>query len=145
MSMSGGNSFGESDPRTGSDVPGSTGGSPPHPAVAPHEMPVIHPAHPQPGESYRGEQAAVNHYVTVLPTKSVGLAVLLSFLFGPLGMLYTTVAGAAVMFCVNLVVGLFTYGLGLFLTWPICVIWAASAANAHNTQLTASVARMSRY
>ena len=84
---------------------------------------------------------AINHYVTVLPTKSVGLAVLLAFLFGPLGMLYATVAGALVMFLVNLVVFFLTFGLGLMLTWPVCMVWAGFAVTNHNQQLSASVAR----
>lgn len=73
--------------------------------------------------------------VVVSAQKSVGVALLLSFFFGPLGMLYSTVAGALVMLFVNLVVALITFGFGLFLTWPICMIWAAVAASSHNTRL----------
>jgi len=61
--------------------------------------------------------------------KSVGLAILLTFLFGPLGMLYSTVSGALIMLVISTIVGIFTFGIGLLLTWPICIIWAAVAAN----------------
>ena len=77
--------------------------------------------------------------VNVGSSKSVGVAVLLAFFFGPLGMLYSTILGAAVMFFVNLVVGIPTYGFGLLLTWPGCVIWAAIAANNHNQRSVRTV------
>ena len=71
--------------------------------------------------------------VMVAPTKSVGIALLLAIFFGPLGMLYSTVVGGITMMVVSLIVGLLTLGFGLFVTWPICVIWAAIAANSHNS------------
>lgn len=73
--------------------------------------------------------------IVVKSTKSVGVAILLSFLFGPLGMLYSTVAGGLIMFVVNVFAFLFTAGLGLFLTWPIGIVWAAAAANNHNKNI----------
>lgn len=73
--------------------------------------------------------------VVVTPTKSAGVAILLTVLFGPLGMFYSTIAGASVMIVVSLVVALFTLGFGLILTWPICIVWAAMAASSHNQKL----------
>lgn len=73
--------------------------------------------------------------VVVTPTKSAGVAILLTALFGPLGMFYSTITGAIVMIVVSLVVALFTLGFGLLLTWPICIIWAALAASSHNKKL----------
>lgn len=67
--------------------------------------------------------------------KSVGGAVALALLFGPLGMLYATVPGAIVMFFVNIVVALGTVGIGLLLTIPLGAIWAGSAASSHNKNL----------
>ena len=58
--------------------------------------------------------------IVVVPTKSLGLAIFLGVAFGPLGLLYSTVTGAIIMFFVNVLVGLLTLGFGLFLTWPIC-------------------------
>lgn len=74
-----------------------------------------------------------------IPTKSVGVAFLLTFLFGPLGMLYSTVAGGLVMLLVTPVFALFTLGLSLFVTWPICIIWACVAASSHNDRLVRQV------
>jgi len=74
--------------------------------------------------------------VVVTSTKNVGLAIILAILFGPLGMLYSTVMGGIIMIFVNLIVGFLTLGLGLIVTWPICVIWAGVAANSYNKKLT---------
>lgn len=79
--------------------------------------------------------------VVVAPTKSVGIALLLTFFFGPLGMLYSTVPGSLVMLVVTMVLAFFTLGLSLFLTWPICMIWGAVAVSSHNQKLLAGVAR----
>ena len=64
--------------------------------------------------------------------KSVGLAVLLAFLFGPLGMLYSTIGGAIVMFLLGLVIGIPTGGIGLAFLWPLQLIWAGVAASRKN-------------
>lgn len=74
----------------------------------------------------------------VLQQKSMGLALFLSFLFGPLGMFYATITGAVVMFIVAIPVVLFTGGLGLLLTVPIGMVWSASAVNSYNKKLMAS-------
>jgi hypothetical protein len=70
--------------------------------------------------------------------KSVGLALLLTLLFGPLGMLYSTVTGGLVMIVVTIVVGMFTFGIGLILLWPIYLIWGAMAAHNYNQSLRQS-------
>jgi len=77
---------------------------------------------------------SANH-TTVVSTKNVGLAILLTVLFGPLGMLYATIPGAIIMIIVTFVVGVVTVGLGYLITWPVCIIWAAVAANSYNKQI----------
>ncbi|MEM7367057.1 MAG: hypothetical protein AAF587_00580 [Bacteroidota bacterium] len=74
--------------------------------------------------------------IIVKKEKSIGISLLLTFLFGPLGMLYSTVIGAVVMFVITIPVAIFTAGLGLILTWPTCMIWGAIAVNNQNKQLT---------
>ena len=71
----------------------------------------------------------------VVPTKSPGIAILLTILFGPIGMFYSTIGGAIIMLLVSIVVGGLTFGLGLLVTWPICILWAALAASAYNKRL----------
>jgi len=74
----------------------------------------------------------------IAPTKSPGVAVLLAFLFGPLGMLYATVPGALIMMGVNFLLflgGFVTMGLSwvlLFFTWIGAMVWAYVAADNHN-------------
>ena len=77
--------------------------------------------------------------VIAVSPKNVGVAIILTVLFGPLGMFYSTITGAIIMMVVSLIVGVLTIGFGLILTWPACIIWGAMAANAHNKKLMAGV------
>ena len=86
-------------------------------------------------------QGGGNTIIVVAQAKRLVLAIILALFFGPLGLLYSTVKGGVIMFFVNIVVGLFTFGVGLFITWPIGVIWAAMATNAHNAALMAGAMR----
>jgi len=73
--------------------------------------------------------------IIVKAEKSMGITILLTIFFGPLGMLYSTVTGAIVMIIVNVIVAIITLGFGLFITWPVCIIWAAIATNKYNKSL----------
>ena len=75
--------------------------------------------------------------VIVTPTKSVGIAILLTVLFGSLGMFYSTVWGGIIMTILSIIVGVVTVGLGLLITWPISIIWGAMAASSYNKILLA--------
>lgn len=77
--------------------------------------------------------------VVVNQQKSVGVAILLAACFGPLGMLYSTVGGAFIMFFVTMFTMAVTLGLGIFVTWPVGILWAAMAASEHNKRTTYSV------
>ena len=72
--------------------------------------------------------------------KSVGIAVLLALFLGPLGMLYSTIKGAIIMFFVCLIGGFITLGLGLVILLPICAVWAYMATNSYNKELYAGKA-----
>ena len=73
--------------------------------------------------------------VIMVPMKSPGVAILLTILLGPLGMFYSTIGGAIIMLLVSFVVGILTLGIGLILTWPICILWAALAASSYNRRI----------
>lgn len=73
--------------------------------------------------------------IIVASTKSVGISLILTFFFGALGMLYSTIWGAVIMIIVTIIVGTITFGMGLFLLWPICMIWGAFAAASYNKKL----------
>lgn len=80
------------------------------------------------------------HVVVTQSTKNVGIAIILTFLFGPLGMFYSTIIGGIVMLVVSLFVAIFTLGIGLLFTWPVCIIWGAIAAKNYNDNLLRSTA-----
>lgn len=70
-------------------------------------------------------------------TKSRGLAFLLTFCLGPLGMLYSTVLGAFLMGFVLICLGaaamvfppiVLTYVVALPCFWAMCCLWAVLAA-----------------
>lgn len=95
---------------------------------------------PQSGVMASTTSTSVVVHNSVRPFKSPGIAALLALFFGPLGMLYATIPGAAVIFAANLVIAIITFitfGLGAFLwfgTWIAGVVWAVVASNQHNQQ-----------
>lgn len=78
-----------------------------------------------------------NQVVIVSTTKSMGISIILTFLFGPLGMLYSTIPGAIIMAILSVIIGVLTFGFGFLLTWPICIIWGAVATSSYNKRLLA--------
>ncbi|MRJ09216.1 hypothetical protein EDL99_10140 [Ornithobacterium rhinotracheale] len=73
--------------------------------------------------------------IIIKQRKSVGLSLLLTFFFGPLGMLYSTIWGAIIMLIISGIVGIITLGMGLPFIWPICMIWGALAARSYNNNI----------
>lgn len=51
------------------------------------------------------------------------LALLLVVLFGPVGLLYTSVKAGSVLIIVALVGSLFTMGFAPLAVWPVCLAW----------------------
>ena len=95
---------------------------------------------PQPGYPPYGSTTVV----TIATPKSVGLAFLLTFFFGPLGMLYSTVSGALIMMGIaifgGIVVGIITLGLAWLIwgpaIWVASIVWGCTAAgNQQGTQV----------
>ena len=79
--------------------------------------------------------------IVVAQPKSIGISMLLTCLLGPVGMLYSSIPGAIIMGIITLIVGIGTLGFGLIITWPICIIWSAIAANSYNNKLLAEAKR----
>jgi hypothetical protein len=73
--------------------------------------------------------------VIIGKAKSVGVAFLLAFLFGPLGLLYATIIGGIVMFVVSLLLSIALPIVGTVLSWIGCIIWACVAADQANKNL----------
>jgi hypothetical protein len=61
--------------------------------------------------------------------KSVVLSLVLTFFFGPFGMLYSTLTGALVMLILYVALGIPTLGWALAGLHPIAMIWGAIAAD----------------
>ncbi|MGW5522103.1 hypothetical protein [Gordonia sp. NPDC003950] len=111
---------------------------PPLPVPQPSwPYPVAQPGVAQPGVVYPP-------VVVVGSEKSVGLAFVFAFFFGPLGMFYSTVTGALVMLGVSLVglfLSFFLLGVPSFLIWIGCIVWSCNAASEHNNRLRAGILR----
>lgn len=67
------------------------------------------------------------HRLRARPGKNPGLAIVLTLLLGPLGLFYASFAGAILMLAVTCVVGIVTRSYGVFLSWPVCMVWALVA------------------
>jgi hypothetical protein len=78
-------------------------------------------------------------------SKNVGIAAILTFFFGGLGLLYVSIiAGliATVIEIVIFIVGFFTVGIGwlIFIPWHIfCIILAVVMTNSHNKRLLGKI------
>ncbi len=68
------------------------------------------------------------------PDKSVGAALVLTFLFGPFGLFYASVLGGVVMLCFALFIGIVTFGLALPVAWFGSMIWGAIAASGKHSR-----------
>lgn len=107
-----------------------------HRHAPPVEAPsAVASANPAPAT---GQQIVVNTYVAqsaaggAQAPKSAALAFVLTFIFGPFGMFYSTVVGGAVMLVLDLILVPLTFGLILPILWPIQLVWAVVAANNAN-------------
>ena len=67
-------------------------------------------------------------YILLKTHKSVTVSFLLALIFGPLGLLYTSIKGGLIMLAVSLLIIFFTWSIGLIITWPACLVWAVKAA-----------------
>ena len=85
------------------------------------------------------DNAAPTQVVMVGKTKSLAVALILTFLFGPLGLLYATVPGALILLVLTIIVGFFTLGIGFIVGWLASMIWAVLAVNSHNAKITKAI------
>lgn len=69
--------------------------------------------------------------------KSVGLSLILTIVFGPLGMLYANVVHGIIMIVLAAIIGVVTFGLGALITWPVSVIWGFLDVKSYNKKLMA--------
>lgn len=111
------------------------------------QQPAYQQGFPQSGPMQQPAYAAgpAQHYhqnVVIMNSqgKSVGVAFLLTFLFGALGVFYSSVIGGIVMsiaWFFTLLLGLVTFGLGwgLFaVVWMVSILWGCIAASNSNSK-----------
>lgn len=66
--------------------------------------------------------------IVVKPEKSVLAAFALTFFFGPLGLLYASTLGGIILLILAVFVGIFTFGIGGLITWPVAMVWGVLSA-----------------
>lgn len=90
-------------------------------------------------ETPRTETARINTIILRAP-KSQGIGLLLTFLLGPIGLLYATTLGGLILAPLAFVIGIFTFGLGALITWPVAILWSILAISLHNRKLNRETA-----
>lgn len=80
-------------------------------------------------------------HIVVTSTKSVAISIIFTFLFGPLGLLYSTVSGGIIMIVIGIILFVLTAGLGLISTWPICMIWGVIAVSNSNKKVLNQISK----
>ncbi len=63
--------------------------------------------------------------------KQMSTAVVLSVIFGPLGLFYASVTGGAILTAITVL----TAGIGIIVTWPAAIVWSIIAVNNRNESL----------
>ena len=81
-------------------------------------------------------------YIVMKSPKSLGIGLILTFFFGPIGLFYATISGAVIMLIIDAifaVIGFITAGISLVVTAPlvnlVCMIWAYVKINSYNKDL----------
>lgn len=77
--------------------------------------------------------------VIVNNKKSVGLAFILAFLFGPLGLLYVSIVGGIIMFAVSFLSFFILPIIGYILVHIGCIIWAIVGAQNENKKTSQGI------
>lgn len=84
--------------------------------------------------THSNDSARPNTIIIRAP-KSQGLGLLLTFLLGPIGLLYATTLGGLILAPLDFVIGIFTFGIGALVTWPLAILWSIIAISLHNHKL----------
>lgn len=81
-------------------------------------------------------------YIVMKSPKSLGIGLILTFFFGPIGLFYATISGAVIMLIIDAifaVIGFITAGISLVVTAPlvnlVCMIWAYLKIKSYNRDL----------
>ena len=104
-----------------------------------------------------------SYFIPTRPLKSLVASILLTLLFGPIGLFYASIIGGLVMtFLVPLILAVFTifsvdntttdtlydsyviigssWIIFLILYWPICILWGVISVNKYNAKIHSETA-----
>ena len=70
-----------------------------------------------------------------LPLKSVAGALLFSVFLGPLGLLYASSLGGAIMIAVGFIVVSVGFTVPIIIMWLVCSVWSVIAVNRYNERI----------
>ncbi|WP_375692021.1 hypothetical protein [Pseudooceanicola sp. LIPI14-2-Ac024] len=65
---------------------------------------------------------------TIVPRKSLWIALGLTVLFGPVGLFYSTIVGGIFMTSIAVIIIGVTRDTGVLLIWPVCIAWGLMEA-----------------
>ena len=77
----------------------------------------------------------LNKQLFSLPFKSVAVALLFCAILGPVGVLYSSVAGGVAMILLGLIVLRAKLAGPMILIWLISCVWGVAAANRYNKKV----------
>jgi energy-coupling factor transporter transmembrane protein EcfT len=80
----------------------------------------------------------VSSQIALSNKKSMGIGLLLTLFFGPIGMFYSTIVGAVILLIVGILASpliVLLAGLPLLVLWPIQLVWTAVAVSNHNRRM----------
>lgn len=109
---------------------------PPQPQGYPQQP--FQPGYPRQGYPQQPMQQGYPQQPQMIITqapKSMGLALILTFLFGPLGLLYANVRDGLIMICISIAVAFLTLGFGLIFVWIGSMVWAYMDVEKYNKAL----------
>lgn len=75
--------------------------------------------------------------VVVTTTKSVGISIILTILFGPVGLFYSSIFGGVLMCILGILAAVLTFGLGFIVVWPVSIAWGIVGVLMYNAKLRA--------
>ena len=85
------------------------------------------------------DSTSTTKFIAVGKEKSMVVALILTFLFGPLGLLYATVPGALILLVLTIIIGFFTLGIGFIVGWLASMIWAVISVNSNNSKIKSAL------
>lgn len=73
--------------------------------------------------------------------KSYLVSFALCFFFGALGVFYSSIPGGIIMTVLSIVIGGWTFGIGLLLLWPISILVGLWSVRIHNAEVALFASR----